>query len=139
VELGDRGGPSTKDSQKDSKVSPLQASTRLGTSREGFALFGVALLLRLLFVSLTTITPISDAERYAKHAERLLDGEGFISDEGKPTAYTPPGYPFFLAPASGRCWEGMPGRSPTSRRCSAPFAACLRSSSAIASSIVGAP
>ncbi len=75
----------------------MQASTRLGTSRGAFAVFGVALLLRLLFVSLTTITPISDAERYAKHAERLLDGHGFISDEGKPTAYTPPGYPVFLA------------------------------------------
>jgi 4-amino-4-deoxy-L-arabinose transferase-like glycosyltransferase len=75
----------------------LQASTRLGTSRGAFIVFGVALLLRLLFVSLTTITPISDAERYAKHAQHLLDGDGFISDEGKPTAYTPPGYPVFLA------------------------------------------
>jgi 4-amino-4-deoxy-L-arabinose transferase-like glycosyltransferase len=75
----------------------LQASTRLGTSRGALVVFGVALLCRLLFVSLTTITPISDAERYAKQAERLLDGRGFTSDEGKPTAYTPPGYPFFLA------------------------------------------
>jgi 4-amino-4-deoxy-L-arabinose transferase-like glycosyltransferase len=75
----------------------LQASTRLGTFRGAFAVFGVALLLRLLFVSLTTITPISDAERYAGHAERLLDGQGFTSEEGKPTAYTPPGYPLFLA------------------------------------------
>ena len=75
----------------------MQASTRLGTSRGALVVFGVALLCRLLFVSLTTITPISDAERYAKQAERLLDGRGFTSDEGKPTAYTPPGYPFFLA------------------------------------------
>ena len=76
---------------------PAQASAGFGTSRGAFFVFAVALLFRLLFVSLTTITPISDAERYAKHAERLLDGHGFTSDEGKPTAYTPPGYPFFLA------------------------------------------
>jgi organic hydroperoxide reductase OsmC/OhrA len=37
----------------------LQASTRLGTSRGALVVFGVALLCRLLFVSLTTITPIS--------------------------------------------------------------------------------
>ena len=63
----------------------MQASTRLGTSRGALVVFAVALLCRLLFVSLTTITPISDAERYSKQAERLLDGRGFTSDEGKPT------------------------------------------------------
>jgi 4-amino-4-deoxy-L-arabinose transferase-like glycosyltransferase len=79
------------------EVLRAQASTGLGTSRGAFFVFAVALVFRLLFVSLTTITPISDAERYAGHAERLLDGRGFTSDEGEPTAYTPPGYPFFVA------------------------------------------
>lgn len=60
-------------------------------------IFVLALLLRLLFVELTTITPVSDSARYLEHAQRLLAGEGYVNRHHQPTAFTPPGYPFFLA------------------------------------------
>jgi hypothetical protein len=60
-------------------------------------IFGLALALRLVYVASTTITPISDAERYLGHADRLIARQGFVSADGVPTAYTPPGYPFFIA------------------------------------------
>lgn len=64
--------------------------------RWALVIFVVALLLRVLFVELTTITPVSDSARYLEHAQRLLAGEGYISRHGMLSAFTPPGYPFFL-------------------------------------------
>lgn len=65
--------------------------------RWSFWIFVLALLLRVLFVELTTITPVSDSARYLEHAQRLLAGEGYVSRHQMLSAFTPPGYPFFLA------------------------------------------
>lgn len=65
--------------------------------RWALVIFVVALVLRLLFVELTTITPVSDSARYLEHAQRLLAGEGYVNRHHVRSAFTPPGYPFFLA------------------------------------------
>ncbi|MFN8583595.1 MAG: glycosyltransferase family 39 protein, partial [Gemmatimonadaceae bacterium] len=59
--------------------------------------FCVALALRIVFIALTTITPISDSGMYLEHASNVRSGAGLISSNGTATAVIPPAYPFLIA------------------------------------------
>ena len=59
----------------------------------------LALVLRLLWVSYATREPqgLFDPLRYVGYARAIADGQGMIEPwSGHPTAYYPPGYPWFL-------------------------------------------
>lgn len=61
------------------------------------AVLSVALALRL-GVAWSWAPPIeADAASYEGLATRLLAGEGYVSSDGEPTSWRPPGYPAFLA------------------------------------------
>jgi len=60
--------------------------------------FAVGLILRLLY--LASVPPGvfgGDAQAYDEQAWRLAGGQGYVTAEGRPTAWRPPGYPVFLA------------------------------------------
>ncbi|HWH96009.1 MAG TPA: glycosyltransferase family 39 protein [Baekduia sp.] len=64
------------------------------------ALVVLALLLRLLYVDATPGYELRhDARDYELHAQSLAVGEGYSRHVayGRPTAFRPPGYPYFLA------------------------------------------
>ncbi len=61
---------------------------------------GLGLVLRLAWVHYATRAPLGlyDPARYAGYADRIAEGQGYSQfTSGDPTAYYPPGYPFFLA------------------------------------------
>jgi len=60
------------------------------------AIFLVALLLRLSYVIITNIEPISDARVYDITAQNLVAGKGYYNEYGL-RAYRAPGYPLFLS------------------------------------------
>jgi len=68
----------------------------LPARRWPYALFAVALALRLAYAVVAAPPPVSDEFYYNDLAVRLVAGEGFCED-GRPTAYWPPGYPLALA------------------------------------------
>lgn len=75
---------------------PLVAPT--GLRRAVIGVTGVAALLRLGWV-LTIARPpkgVGDPLFYLIFAERIASGDGYVSVTGHPTAYYPPGYPYFL-------------------------------------------
>lgn len=53
--------------------------------------------LRLWAVSTHPAAPIGDSADYDDLACRLANGHGFVSGEGRATAWRPPGYPVFVA------------------------------------------
>ncbi len=65
-------------------------------SKEFFALLGLALLLRISFLTSYGHLPVSDEKDYLELASGLADS-GSYSIAGTPTAFRPPGYPAFLA------------------------------------------
>ena len=56
-----------------------------------------ALVVRCVWVLVFQTPPESDAAAYDGLAWRLANGEGYVTDEGTPTAFWPVGYPAFLA------------------------------------------
>jgi 4-amino-4-deoxy-L-arabinose transferase-like glycosyltransferase len=56
-----------------------------------------ALILRIAWVLAIPTQPISDFKEFNRIAVSIADGKGFVGLDGKPTAYRPPGYIFFLA------------------------------------------
>lgn len=60
------------------------------------AVCGLAFALRFAFISVMHPAPVSDFEWYYLHAVGLLHGQGFTTN-GYPTAFWPPGWPYFLA------------------------------------------
>jgi 4-amino-4-deoxy-L-arabinose transferase-like glycosyltransferase len=61
------------------------------------AVFVLALLVRCYAVMSHPSEPINDAADYHGLATRLAAGQGYVNEVGRPTAWRPPGYPFFLA------------------------------------------
>ncbi|MEA2306766.1 MAG: hypothetical protein QOH43_4046, partial [Solirubrobacteraceae bacterium] len=64
------------------------------------ALVALALVLRLLYVDATPDYVLRhDAIAYERHAQSIAVGEGYSRRVayGRPTAFRPPGYPYFLA------------------------------------------
>ena len=61
------------------------------------ALFLLAFLLRLYAAAAYAAEPSADAADYQRLAEGLAAGRGYVSEDGLPTAWRPPGYPAFLA------------------------------------------
>lgn len=59
-------------------------------------ILALALGLRLGFILLATGAPLNDAGYYFAAARDLAAGKGYLL-EGRPTAYWPVGYPFFLS------------------------------------------
>ena len=82
-------------------TSPPAGSGRPDRGREFAVLAAIVLLgfvVRLAYV--LTLEPRSlwfDGERYSRLAAGLLEHGGYLTDQGRPTAYWPPGYPLFLA------------------------------------------
>jgi len=67
-----------------------------------WALFIVALAVRLLYVMTTVPVPFAagspvDSAEYDALGLRLAQGHGYVDAHGHPTALRPPGYPVFLA------------------------------------------
>ncbi|MBX3313439.1 MAG: glycosyltransferase family 39 protein [Actinobacteria bacterium] len=58
---------------------------------------GIGLALRGWWVSYATRTPqgLFDMARYLGYGKAIADGKGYIEFTGYPTAYYPPGYPYF--------------------------------------------
>ena len=67
--------------------------------RQVGAVVAIAIVVRLAWVALLARTPIglSDPGLYNDAATRLVEGEGYRSLLGEPTAYYPPGYPAVLS------------------------------------------
>jgi 4-amino-4-deoxy-L-arabinose transferase-like glycosyltransferase len=61
------------------------------------AIFMLALLVRWYAVTFYAVEPITDAADCHRLATHLADGLGYVNEAGTPTAWRPPGYPFFLA------------------------------------------
>jgi 4-amino-4-deoxy-L-arabinose transferase-like glycosyltransferase len=61
------------------------------------AILIIAFILRAAWVLSVPTHPISDFKEFDRLAVSILDGNGFSRIDGTPTAYRPPGYPFFLA------------------------------------------
>jgi 4-amino-4-deoxy-L-arabinose transferase-like glycosyltransferase len=57
----------------------------------------LAAVLRLLWILLVPTEPISDFAVFDRLAANIVAGRGYVSADGSPTTYRPPGYPFFLA------------------------------------------
>ncbi|MEK8085837.1 hypothetical protein WNB94_05440 [Aquabacterium sp. A3] len=78
------------------------------SERAGLAWFCVlALLSALVTVALIaksgSAMPYADERDYFDQAQRLFAGQGYVLEDGTPTAYRPPGYPALLAPFTA--WE----------------------------------
>ena len=58
---------------------------------------GVALVIRIAWVLIFQTPPRSDAAAYDELAWRLVQGQGYVTGDGTPTAFWPVGYPAFLA------------------------------------------
>ena len=58
---------------------------------------GVALVIRIVWVLIFQTPPRSDAAAYDELAWRLVQGQGYVTGDGTPTAFWPVGYPAFLA------------------------------------------
>jgi 4-amino-4-deoxy-L-arabinose transferase-like glycosyltransferase len=61
------------------------------------AILTTAFILRTAWVLSIPTQPISDFKEFDHLAVSIVDGKGYIGLDGKPTAYRPPGYIFFLA------------------------------------------
>jgi 4-amino-4-deoxy-L-arabinose transferase-like glycosyltransferase len=61
------------------------------------AILITAFILRTAWVLSIPTQPISDFKEFDRLAVRIVDGKGYVSLDGRPTAYRPPGYIFFLA------------------------------------------
>jgi 4-amino-4-deoxy-L-arabinose transferase-like glycosyltransferase len=73
---------------------------RLATGAAFGALLALALVLRLLYLDATPDYQLRhDARDYELHAQSIAVGEGYSRHVayGRPTAFRPPGYPYFLA------------------------------------------
>lgn len=75
----------------------------------------VGLVLRLVWVAYAAHHPVGlyDPARYLYAAEGIAHGKGYIGVVGaQPTAYYPPGYPYFLGAIAWLVRIGMPGGVP---------------------------
>jgi 4-amino-4-deoxy-L-arabinose transferase-like glycosyltransferase len=68
-------------------------------TRQALVLLWALFLLPRLAVLLIPVTPTSDADFYYTRAGEIADGLGYLSEDGTPTAYWPPGWPWVLAQA----------------------------------------
>jgi hypothetical protein len=74
-------------------------STDLPRSRLFWVLFAVSILVAVA-VALVSGEQLryQDELDYMSLAQNLMQGHGYLSPEGRPTAYRPPGYPVWMAP-----------------------------------------
>ena len=61
------------------------------------AIFFLAFSVRIVYVISHQTTIESDEIEYDKLAMKLIEGKGYVDNNGYPTSYRPPGYPIFLA------------------------------------------
>ncbi|MFN8051319.1 MAG: glycosyltransferase family 39 protein [Acidimicrobiales bacterium] len=73
--------------------------------RPRLALAAGATLVRLVAALALTRTPVGlhDPLLYQRFAQGIAKGQGYVSFDGKLTAYYPPGYPFFLGAVQWVC------------------------------------
>lgn len=86
-----------------SEKAPQSAGVSKGvfagrTSRAALLVSAVAALLRLAWVTVIAREPkgVGDPLFYLLFARGIASGRGYVSASGHPTAYYPPGYPYFL-------------------------------------------
>jgi 4-amino-4-deoxy-L-arabinose transferase-like glycosyltransferase len=79
-------------------LSEFATGQRAARKRLAFTLiFILAIILRLYAVIHFPAEPVSDAADYHRLAIAIATSHGYIAQNGSPTAWRPPGYPFFLA------------------------------------------
>jgi 4-amino-4-deoxy-L-arabinose transferase-like glycosyltransferase len=79
-------------------VSELATGQRVTRNRLAFTLiFTLAIILRFYAVIKFPAKPASDAADYHRLAMSIVTSHGYVAQNGSPTAWRPPGYPFFLA------------------------------------------
>jgi 4-amino-4-deoxy-L-arabinose transferase-like glycosyltransferase len=97
-------------------LTPHLSRQRLGAGVTFAALLALALALRLLYLDATPGYQLRhDARDYERHAQSIAIGEGYSRHVayGRPTAFRPPAYPYFLA---GAYRVAGVERAPLSRR-----------------------
>ena len=72
-------------------------ATWFATSRQALILIWVLFLVPRALLILLDVQPWSDAAYYFERAGELAAGQGYISPEGQPTAFWPPGWPMALS------------------------------------------
>jgi 4-amino-4-deoxy-L-arabinose transferase-like glycosyltransferase len=73
------------------------ASWRINTELRWLALIFVAsLVMRVVWISYVQSVPISDFAGYDRQGWNISEGLGYVTEDGQPTAYWPPGYAAFL-------------------------------------------
>ena len=77
---------------------PVAQASGWQLGRAGWVIVGVGVGLRLLWSVWGTRKPeiVADPLIYYQAAQRIADGDGYVSFFGEPTSYYPPGYPYFL-------------------------------------------
>jgi len=77
----------------------VKASTKYVKNQQWLivAILITAFILRTAWVLSIPTQPISDFKEFDRLAVSIADGKGYLGLDGKPTAYRPPGYVFFLA------------------------------------------
>jgi 4-amino-4-deoxy-L-arabinose transferase-like glycosyltransferase len=88
--------------------SPRWSGWRGGRARrDAMAVALVALVVRVVLVLVDhrppPTTALRDPEVYWRFAIEIARGHGYVSLHGKPTAYYPPGYPYFLGSLQWIC------------------------------------
>ncbi|HEX5083198.1 MAG TPA: glycosyltransferase family 39 protein [Blastocatellia bacterium] len=79
-------------------LSEFTTGQRVTRNRFAFTLiFTLAIILRFYAVINFPAKPASDAADYHRLAMSIVTSHGYLAQNGSPTAWRPPGYPFFLA------------------------------------------
>jgi 4-amino-4-deoxy-L-arabinose transferase-like glycosyltransferase len=83
----------------------LTADRRTSLRRDVGAVALVALVVRVAWVAYSHRPPggLNDPLLYQRFAQGIAAGKGYVSFHGKPTAYYPPGYPYFLGAIQWVC------------------------------------
>lgn len=74
-----------------------RVTTWFAASRQALMLLGALYLAPRALLILLDVTPWSDAAYYFDRASELASGQGYLSPEGNPTAFWPPGWPMALS------------------------------------------
>lgn len=85
-------------SDRTEQVAPAAARAPWSTTRVALVLGGIAAAIRVVWVLAMSREPqgLTDLTLYPLFAEGIAEGRGYLSLGQHPTAYYPPGYPFFL-------------------------------------------
>jgi hypothetical protein len=96
-----KSGSGVSYSERADESENLATTPQIGSSETTAAILvgAFAAVVRAIWVLLASRVPVglSDPSIYLQAAASIADGNGYTSLLGRPTAYYPPGYPFFVA------------------------------------------